>query len=99
MSRSSGSNGAAWRALSGAERGAIRAELFRTKGTRCLVALPKVCTGRAEHAHHTGDWRVVSVRDMRFIVPACKACNLAVGDPGKGDPEPRPSRTNWGDDG
>jgi hypothetical protein len=53
------------------------------------------CTTYAEHAHHvlgrarTGD-------DPAFIVAACKACNLYIGDPTQhGDP-PLTIITNWG---
>jgi hypothetical protein len=53
------------------------------------------CTGRPEHAHHvlgrskTGD-------DPRYIVAACAACNLYIGDPTQhGDP-PLTTITTWG---
>jgi hypothetical protein len=90
---------------------AVRAFVLGRDGYRCRAhldgwcaranrATPHQCTHRAElygphsgHAHHTrgkafGD-------DPRWIVAACKACNLHIGDPAKGaDPRPEP-RTRW----
>jgi hypothetical protein len=89
----------------------IRAHVLARDGYRCRAhndgwcakaarSTPHQCTGRAElygphsgHAHHTrgkayGD-------DPRFIVAACQACNLHIGDPAKGaDPTPKPV-TRW----
>jgi len=90
-------NAEQWRKLSGQERGRLRRALFALKGDRCTVRLVGVCTGRAEEAHHLGDSRVVSVRDLAHMTPACRACNLAVGDPTKADPTPLQSTTDWGD--
>jgi hypothetical protein len=60
------------------------------------------CTGAAPldggHAHHTRG-RAVTGDDPRYIVAACSACNLHIGDPTKHettDPRPRP-RTRWED--
>lgn len=58
------------------------------------------CTVRAEmtgehagHAHHTRGKRFGD--DPAYIVAACAACNLYIGDPEKG-PDPRPEpRTRW----
>lgn len=48
----------------------------------------------AGHAHHTKG-RAVTGDDPLFIVAACKACNLHIGNPTQQpDPEPTP-RTRW----
>lgn len=59
------------------------------------------CTGRADltgphagHAHHTHG-KAATGNDPRYIVAACAACNLHIGDPTKtNDPAPKP-RTQW----
>lgn len=99
----SGGSSRRWRTL----RAAVLArDGFRCKAhpTHCNAAGagPHVCTGAAPlhggpgvagHAHHTqgkkhGD-------DPRFIVAACPACNLAIGEPtARAAPRPRP-RTRW----
>lgn len=85
MSRSwTGGSTTAWRKL----RAAV---LFRD-GFQCQLRLDG-CTGTAEHAHHTVG-RSVSGDDPAFIVAACAHCNLAVGDPTKYNPAPRPL-TEW----
>lgn len=62
-------------------------------GYRCRLQL-EVCTGHATHVHHT-QGRGVTGDDPRYLVAACRACNLAVGDPTKAaDPKPEP-RTRW----
>ena len=55
------------------------------------------CTGRADqtggHAHHVYGKRFGD--DPAYIVAACKACNLHIGDPDRQpDPQPEP-RTRW----
>lgn len=65
-------------------------------GGRCVPQIPEICTGHAETAHHTKG-RKVTGDDPRFLVAACTACNLHIGDPTKlaaVDPEPRPA-TKW----
>lgn len=53
------------------------------------------CTGRAEHAHHvlgrgrTGD-------DPAYLVAACAACNLFIGDPTAHQDPPLTTITRWG---
>lgn len=39
--------------------------------------------------------REISGDDLRYLVGACRNCNLKMGDPRRHDPAPRP-RTNWG---
>lgn len=70
--------------------GKLRAQILERDGYRCKVVLPDKCTGRAECVHHTlGRW--VTGDDPRYLVAACNACNLAIGDPRKRpDPEPLP---------
>ena len=60
---------------------------------RCRLQIKGVCTGTANQVHHLkgkayGD-------DMRYLVAACKECNLHVGDPTRISPQPTP-RSNWG---
>jgi hypothetical protein len=62
------------------------------------VRRPHVCEGRAPlaggHAHHTLG-RAVTGDDPRFIVAACSACNLHIGDPTQ-QHDPRNRRvTRW----
>lgn len=69
----------------------VRAYVLHRDGNRCRAHADgycarasargvHVCTGRATHAHHvlgrsrTGD-------DPRYLVAACEACNLFIGDP------------------
>lgn len=59
---------------------------------KCTLAIPNVCTGLADQVHHTkgkeyGD-------DPKYMVAACKACNLHVGQPGRRSPEPK-QVTQW----
>jgi 5-methylcytosine-specific restriction endonuclease McrA len=71
----------------------VRARVLARDGYRCRLQLPGVCTGRASHVHHLhgkarGD-------DPAYLVAACAACNLKVGDPTKApDPPCRPV-TRW----
>lgn len=46
----------------------------------------------AGHAHHLDGKK--NGDDPTRIRAACSACNLAIGDPGEGDPAPMP-RTTW----
>ena len=52
------------------------------------------CTNRAEHAHHTLG-RARTGDDPRYIVAACSACNLIIGDPAKKTDPPGRSSTKW----
>lgn len=72
------------------------------KPHRCGVYAPLAGgPGVAGHAHHTLG-RAVTGDDPRFIVAACAACNLAIGEPGTtpdsapGPRNPRPRTiTQW----
>lgn len=44
-------------------------------------------------AHHVLGRRVTGDED-RYIITACRACNLGMGDPSAADPAPRPT-TRW----
>lgn len=67
---------------------------------RANRSTPHTCTIRAEltgphagHAHHTGG--KAQGDDPRYIVAACKTCNLHIGNPATAaDPKPKP-RTRW----
>lgn len=55
---------------------------------------PHPCTNTQDTAHHTHG-RGVTGDDPRFLVAACTACNLAIGDPTKlADPQGR-AKTRW----
>lgn len=89
----------------------IRAHVLGRDGYQCRAHLdgwcarasdrPHECTMRADlygphagHAHHTLG-RAVTGDDPEYIVAACRACNLHIGDPGvQADPQPTPT-TRW----
>ncbi len=61
------------------------------------------CTGGTTHdargypllqVHHTLGREVTGDGDMRYLVTACRTCNVATGDPTRHDPAPRPM-TEW----
>lgn len=85
MSRSwEGGSTAHWRKL---RRAVLFANQVENAG-RCVLAIPRVCTGQATQVHHTrgkayGD-------DPRYLVACCRECNLHVGQPGRTSPAPRP---------
>lgn len=86
----------AWRAGSTTAHRRARALVLeanrRDNGGRCTLGLPG-CSGRATQAHHVYG-RGVTGDDPAHMVAACGPCNLAVGDPMAGDPDPRP-RSRW----
>jgi 5-methylcytosine-specific restriction endonuclease McrA len=55
---------------------------------KCTLQIPKICTGQATQVHHTKG-RAVTGDDPRHLAPACKECNLHVGEPGRTSPEPK----------
>lgn len=71
-----------------------RAAVLDRDGHRCRLKLD-VCTTVATHVHHTVA-REVAGDDPAHLVASCAACNLKIGDPSKGDPEPSPR--GWWDD-
>lgn len=52
------------------------------------------CTGVATHVHHTRG-RSVTGDDRRYLVAACEACNLKIGDPTKLADPPNEGVTKW----
>jgi 5-methylcytosine-specific restriction endonuclease McrA len=64
----------------------IRAQVLHRNvlehGGRCQVALPWVCQGQADQVHHTMG-RQVTGDDPAYLVATCRACNLAIGEPGR----------------
>lgn len=75
-----------WRDLRAAILAANRIET----GGQCHLAIKGVCTGTADQVHHTKG-RARTGDNPKHLVPACKACNLKVGDPGRtATPRPRP---------
>lgn len=92
-----------WLAGSSAEWKAIRLAVLDDAEWRCQIRLEgtwrgkdggeRHCLGRADCVHHTRDRRIVG-DDPRFLQAACSPCNLKIGDPTRGDPEPTPA-TRW----
>lgn len=78
-----------WRKI----RAAVLADNLTANGGRCAVALAGTCTGLATEVHHVLG-RNVSGDDPRYLQATCKACNLAIGEPGRVSPAPRPV-TKW----
>jgi len=78
-----------WAGQGGSTRAWLRrkAEVIARDGRRCQLKL-EGCTKIATTAHHTVG-KSITGDDPRYLVAACQACNLKVGDPTKADPEPR----------
>lgn len=74
----------AWRRI----RKRILDENLRTNQGRCTLQLEDVCTGQANTAHHVLG-RAVTGDDPRYLVAACMACNLKVGEPKRSSPPHR----------
>jgi 5-methylcytosine-specific restriction endonuclease McrA len=80
-------NGGSWRWRT------VRAAVLERDGYRCRLRIADVCTTLANEAHHLRSPALGD--DPAFLVAACRACNLHVGDPTRhGDPAPAP-RTVW----
>ena len=60
---------------------------------KCVLAVPKVCTGKANSVHHTLG-RDVTGDDPAYLVACCMKCNLHVGQPKRISPEPK-RVTKW----
>jgi hypothetical protein len=63
--------------------------------TRANRPGPHTCTDVGEHAHHTLG-RARTGDDPRFIVAACAACNLFIGDPAAATDPPAVPVSQWG---
>lgn len=69
-------------------RKAMLATNLLTNGGRCALGIEGVCTGAATTAHHTLG---ICSGMLGPIVPACAACNYALGNPAvHRDPSARP---------
>ena len=73
----------------------VRARVLARDEWLCRLQIPGICTTAATHVHHTKG-RAVTGDDPAFLVAACQACNLHVGDPTarRHDPPARPI-TKW----
>lgn len=84
----------AWANGSSMEWRRMRAFVLQRDNGECQIRIKGVCTGHATNVHHTLG-RLVTGDDPDFLVAACRACNLKIGDPTKlPDPPPRPV-TRW----
>lgn len=73
----------------------IRAQVLTRDHCTCQLKLTGICTGAAEHVHHVLG-RAVTGDDPAYLVAACEACNLALGQPGTRTPDPQPRKmTQW----
>jgi hypothetical protein len=62
-------------------------------GGLCQIAVQGVCTGQADQVHHT-QGRAATGDDPRYLMAACRACNLHVGQPNRRSPKPTPT-SSW----
>jgi 5-methylcytosine-specific restriction endonuclease McrA len=79
-----------WQGQGGSTRAwrRARADVIARDGGRCQLKLDG-CTHTATTAHHTVG-KAVTGDNPRYLVAACRHCNLKVGNPSKADPEPKP---------
>ncbi len=71
----------------------LRALVLARDGYLCRLRT-EVCTHRATCVHHTLG-KAVTGDDPRYLVAACKPCNLKIGDPNKGADPPNKGVTKW----
>lgn len=83
-----------WSNLSSRERARIRAIVLERDGYRCQLKL-KGCTTIATQFDHIVDRRIAGDGPDNGQA-ACAWCNTSKGEPGRHDPNPRPSP--WGTD-
>lgn len=60
---------------------------------RCQIRIADCCTTIADTVHHTLGWAITG-DNPAFLVAACKACNLRIGEPKGNDEQPRRT-TRW----
>jgi len=68
-----------------------RALVLDRDGHRCRLQIPGTCTTIATHVHHTKARELVG-DDPAYLLAACAACNMRVGDPTRHDPAPKSTR-------
>ena len=71
----------------------IRARVLLRDGYRCRIRIPGVCTNKATQVHHTLS-RAITGDDERYLVAACRPCNLKIGNPVKREPKGK-GMTKW----
>jgi 5-methylcytosine-specific restriction endonuclease McrA len=76
----------AWKGGSTTRWRKIRAAVLERDQHRCTLRVPGVCTVVADQVHHLLP-RAVAGDDMRYLVAACRACNLKVGEPSQQKPK------------
>ena len=82
--------GRPWRRL----RAQVLADNLSANQGLCTLAIPKVCTGRAQEVHHQLGISTTG-HDPRYLVAVCRACNLHVGDPTAAPDPPHRPITAW----
>lgn len=70
----------------------IRAYVLERDRYICQLQIEGICEYKATHAHHLYGKKLGD--DPQYIVAACEACNLHIGNPLKKDPAPKVS-TIW----
>lgn len=71
----------------------VRRAVLERDEWRCQIRIEGVCTTIADTVHHTLGWAVTG-DNPAFLVAACKACNLRIGEPKGNDEQPRRT-TRW----
>lgn len=73
-----------WRRL----RAAVLLANQNANAGRCTLQIKGVCTGLADQVHHI-QGKAAGDQESN-LAAVCRACNLAVGDPARISPAPRP---------
>lgn len=72
----------------------LRLTILQRDGYRCRIQIPGKCVRTATHVHHT-QGRQATGDDPRYLVAACKPCNLHLGNPNKQPDPPHKPITQW----
>lgn len=72
----------AWKSGSTTRWRRVRAAVLERDQHRCQLRIQGVCTTTADQVHHLVS-RATAGDDPRYLVAACRACNLKVGEPGQ----------------